>query len=167
MVKNAGGDWRDKYRRTSLGGRQQTCEFLADQWYTVVKAMEGQLAAIGVKPLLIPADALLPTMVLTLDQVLPEMVNLSPPQIALIGTTGIIAQRWYHRKAIATALAAIGKPAPSSMPTAPLPIPTPASEPETAPPPPMSAPVAVEPTEPVLPFSPPLDMHNEYGELVI
>lgn len=171
------GDWRAKYASGGLGGRQQTCEFLASQWHMILKAMEGQLEAIGVKPI-IPADALYGPMVLTLDQVLPPNVNMSPPQVACLGTTIITAQRFYHRKAIGAALAAqvaAGKPAPAPPPPpAPPPAPPVDPAPTTTPHLEEMREMLEKHLEPEPPAPPPppeeqqaWDFTNERGEVVI
>lgn len=118
-------DWRGKHRAGAFGGREFTCEFVATQWLTILKAMSDQLEAVGVKPL-IPPSALYGAMVLTVDTVLPANVDLSPPQVAALGTTAITVQRFLHRKRIAAAItsgarhaAAPSSPPPTAQSTAP------------------------------------------------
>lgn len=136
----------------------------------IIKAMEQQLEAIGVKPI-IPADALMAPWILTMDQVLPPSVNMSPPQVAAIGTAAITAQRFYHRKAIAAAIAAqtvaertAPQPPPPPAPIQPAPVPPPEPAPEpTAEPEPAPAPEPEVPPELLAPW----DFKNERGEVVI
>lgn len=81
--------------------------------------MSDQLEAVGVKPLIAP-DLLYGAMVLTLDQVLPPGVDLSPPQVAALGTTAITVQRFLHRRKIAAAIAAGAGMQPASSSPAPV-----------------------------------------------
>lgn len=105
-----GGDWRDKYKAVAAGdggnsvdGRQQVCEFVAGQWLEILKALCDGMPDAGITPWIDPV-ALGPAIVLTLDQVLPKEVKLTPPMIAVGGSSALIIQRWVKNKPIKEAL---------------------------------------------------------------
>jgi hypothetical protein len=95
------GAWQDKYRGKADGGegREKTCVFIAEQWLGILLAMESQIKESGGKPL-IDVQSLGGAIVLTVDELLPTNVKLTPRMIALGGTTAITVQRFMRRKEI-------------------------------------------------------------------
>lgn len=118
-------NWRDKYKNGAGAGREQTCQLIAGYWHQMLKSMADQIKTAGAEPWIDP-DALMPSMVLTLDEVLPEDMQLTPRATALLGTTAITAQRFLLRGKIRE-MAEYGAPTPT--PAYPPP-PAPPAEPE-------------------------------------
>lgn len=103
----SGEPWQAKYRKTAassggMDGREMLCTFIGSQWRDVLKAMETDLALVGVAPV-IPADALYSVIVIALDQLLPDKARLTPPIAAAVGTTITTGQRFRHHKKIVEA----------------------------------------------------------------
>lgn len=100
-----GGDWRDKYRRGdgNATGRQTTIEFVADQWYGILRLMADQIKMSGADPIIDP-DKLYGAIVLTLDEVIPDHVELTPRMLAAGGSTALIVQRFMRRKQVSEAM---------------------------------------------------------------
>jgi hypothetical protein len=99
------GPWQAKYRRGAGGvGRETTVTQLADQWVNVLKLMAAQTKMAGVDPIIDP-ESLRNAIVLTLDNVLPDKVKVTPEMMAVGGSTAIVAQRFFRRKEIAEAIA--------------------------------------------------------------
>lgn len=104
--RSGGGDWREKYRDAEKGGtgREKTCVMLASYWLTALKNMEDSLRLAGIDPI-IEAAALGPSIVLTVDELLPDHVEFSPRVVAVGGSTMLGVQRFMRRKEIAEAQA--------------------------------------------------------------
>lgn len=98
----AGANWREKYRASGAVDREQTCLMIAGQWGGVLRAMEQQIIAAGGRPWL-PVDSLMPSIVLAVDDILPEHISVTPRVAALAGTTAVCVQRWMMRDAIGEA----------------------------------------------------------------
>lgn len=102
-----GGAWQDKYRNASNGpiksdGREQVVTFIADQWSSILDALCEGMRDADIKPLIEPTY-LRNAIILTVDEMLPQSVSLSPRRIAVIGTSTIVIQRFARGKAIAEA----------------------------------------------------------------
>jgi hypothetical protein len=97
-------DWRDKYRPASgdHGGREQACAYFGDLWIGVLASSAAALRSIGVEPLIDP-EMLRGPIVLTLDEILPREVALSPRALAVGGSSAILIQRFIRRDEIAAA----------------------------------------------------------------
>lgn len=109
-TQSAGGSgeaWQAKYKKTAasaggMDGREMLCTFIGSQWRDALKAMEADLALVGVAPV-IPADSLYPVIVIALDQLLPDKARLTPPIAAAVATTITTGQRFRHHKKIVEA----------------------------------------------------------------
>ncbi len=98
------GRWQDKWRAKDGGdGRESTCEGIADQVIGVLKLMADQIKMAGVDPILDP-ESLRACWVITIDQVLPERVRMTPQMKAVGGSTALLVQRFMKRKEIADAM---------------------------------------------------------------
>jgi hypothetical protein len=99
----AKSDWRDRYRqRGDGGGREQACEYFGGLWLGALEQAATALRSIGVDPLIDP-QILKGAIVLTLDEVLPAEVALSPRALAVGGSSAILIQRFLRRDEIAKA----------------------------------------------------------------
>lgn len=99
------GDWRAKYNDGDASdGRETTCKIVADQWHGALKMLAEQIKASGVDPIVDP-DKLYGAIVLTVDEIMPDHVRLSPRARALAGTTAIVVHRFVRRKEIAESIA--------------------------------------------------------------
>ena len=135
-----GGDWRTKYKAGGGVDREQTCLMIAGQWGGILKAMEQQIIAAGGRPWL-PVDTLMPSIVLAVDDILPEHISVTPRVAALAGTTAVCVQRWMMRDAIGETVKAQtekeawerAKPAPVVTPPPPT-VPPPPAPPPVPPP---------------------------------
>jgi hypothetical protein len=98
-------DWKEKHREAARGsGREATCEFIAGQWISVLKAMSDDIKAAGISPLVdVESAELRAVIVLTVDEFLPARVQVKTSHMAAFGTTALVGQRFWHRKAIAEA----------------------------------------------------------------
>jgi hypothetical protein len=94
-----GDSWQSKYRDSPID-RQSTCEFLGAQWVGVLEAMCEQMRAVGVQPYIEPGQ-IRGAIVLTLDEILPDELVITPRIASTIGTSVIITQRFLARKEIA------------------------------------------------------------------
>jgi hypothetical protein len=141
---DAKDDWRAQYRNASTVGREQTVLFVSGQWVDILRSMERQLALVGVKPL-IPVDVLVSSIVLAVDELLPERISLTPKATAVIGTTSLSVQRFLHRDAIAKKLAG------ETEQKTPLRLVPDFPPPAPPPPPPPPPPVMADPVDPNAP----------------
>lgn len=97
-------DWRAKYKGAAGVDREQTVLLIAGQWIDLMRVFEAQLKLIGETPL-VPVDMLVGAIVLTVDDILPASIVITPKATALLGTTALCAQRFLSRAKIADALA--------------------------------------------------------------
>lgn len=98
--KKKAASWRAKYESDAGDGREETCKYVADQWHGALRALADQIKASGVDPIVDP-DKLYGAIILTVDEVMPAQVRLSPRARALAGTTAIVVHRFVRRKEIA------------------------------------------------------------------
>lgn len=98
--KKGGKGWRAKYEDDDSDGREATCKAVADQWHGGLKVLADQIKASGVDPIVDP-DRLYGAIILTVDEIMPDHVRLSPRARAVAGTTAIVVHRFIRRKEIA------------------------------------------------------------------
>lgn len=102
----SGARWQDDYQGVPGGGpqngRQAACVYLGQVWHGVLVQWADALREVDVRPLIEP-DELAGALVLTLDQVLPAEVELTPEMFAAVGSSALLAQRFFHREKIAAA----------------------------------------------------------------
>jgi hypothetical protein len=96
------GDWRDQFKADASGaGREAAVMFFADRWMGVLVQMHNALVGVGIQPMIdVTSPQLRACIVLTVDDYLPERVQLKPVHQAAFGSTVILAQTVYHRKKI-------------------------------------------------------------------
>lgn len=89
-----GADWRDAYR-VAADGREATCLQVAEYWIGGLRKANEYITESGRDPI-ISEDAiqewLRPSIILTIDGVLPEAFEVSPPVMVAMGTTAVVAQ---------------------------------------------------------------------------
>lgn len=140
-------NWRSKYKREN--GRERAVLAIASQWKSILDFLSHQITLSGGTPV-VDTAMLWQSLVITVDDVLPERFELRPQHIAALGTTALLAQRIArHKKVVAAyeqqaAAQATGQ-SPAPPPTQPTP---PISQP--GPPAPDAAP---EPVSPVVRLS--------------
>lgn len=117
------GDWRKRYRGGGKDGRERTVLAIASQWRGALEFMSEQIKMSGGTPM-IPVDELWPHIVITVDDMLPEKVQLKPSHIAVGGTTVLLVQRIARNKKVGEAYER-GAKGPPSTPNEPAPTPEP------------------------------------------
>jgi hypothetical protein len=102
-----GSDWREKWRkevRFSDDGRQMLCESIALSIVEGLGALCDEMKKAGVEPRIDPRT-IAGIYVLAIDDLLPAKARLTPRIGAVIATSAVVGQRYYHHKAITEALA--------------------------------------------------------------
>lgn len=95
-------------------GREQTCLFLGGQWIELLRAMEKDIVSAGGEPW-IPVRLIEGSIILAVDEFLPDSIVVTPKVASLVGTTTVTLQRWLMRGQIA-ATGAAGKATPHPQP---------------------------------------------------
>lgn len=99
----ARGDWRDKYKGDAqAGNREQTCLLLGGYWLGALTQMADALKGAGIDPVVKP-ETLGGAIVLTLDEILPDSMEVTPKVVAVGGSTALMVQRFVRRDDIAKA----------------------------------------------------------------
>ncbi len=104
--KDAIAKWQDKYKgQTGQAdiGREATCQLIGKPWLDLLTHIAKEMKDCGVDPIIDP-EMLWGSIVLSIDQMLPTTVKLTPQIVAAGGSTAILAQRFIQRKTIKTAL---------------------------------------------------------------
>ncbi len=91
--------WQDKYK-SKQEGREKTVVTCANAICSVLHAMENEMRAVGVEPI-VSVETLYGAWVLTLDDFLPANLELKPEHVALGGSSALLVQRFMNRKKIA------------------------------------------------------------------
>ncbi len=98
-----GGAWQDKYKgEAQAGNREQTCLLIGGYWLGMLTQMADALKSAGIDPIVKP-ETLGGAIVLTLDEILPDTVEVTPKVMAVGGSTAILVQRFMRREDIAKA----------------------------------------------------------------
>lgn len=106
-TSSGGNDWREKWRkevRFSDDGRQMLCESIALSIVEGLGALCDEMKKAGVEPRIDPRT-IAGIYVLAIDDILPVKARLTPRIGAVIATSAVVGQRYYHHKAITEALA--------------------------------------------------------------
>jgi hypothetical protein len=98
----SGGEWRGKYEEAAQGtGRERTVMFFADRWLGALTAMSEAIKTVGASPMVdVSSPELKAVLVLTVDDLLPQKVQVTPAHMAAFATTSLMVQTFAHRKAI-------------------------------------------------------------------
>lgn len=157
------GDWRKKYRGGGRDGRERTVLAIASQWKAGLHFMAEQIKLSGSEPM-VDVEALWPYIVITVDDVLPERIQLKPAHVAAGGTTILLVQRIARHKKVGEAYERMANSPPipqkeSAAPEPSPPTPPPTSVIESKPPEATPPPIKI-PTDVATEFSPgPTDVY--------
>lgn len=92
--------WQKKYKKEGkAAGREQTVLMIAGGWMQGLEMLCAKLREVQVEPFVEPKD-LFPSIVLTLDDMLPASLELKPEHIAVGGSTALLVQAVMNRKAL-------------------------------------------------------------------